>query len=128
MVGDSRGWWKILENIGKQQKTAGDKGGQQGRVGDGGGQHNVVRPPPGPRRMDCPITNTAAPSCPAVPSSHTCPRKEVPANWGSLFCMSALTCTDVLPYIFLISVCGYLLPGTSMLLVNLLSFGRSCLS
>ena len=43
----------------------------------------------------------------------TCPRQEVPANRGGLFCMSAQTRTDVLPYIFLILVCGYLLPGTS---------------
>jgi len=43
----------------------------------------------------------------------TCPRQEVPASGGGLFCMSAQTRTDVLPYIFLILVCGYLLPGTS---------------
>jgi len=41
--------------------------------------------------------------------------------------MSAPMSTDSLPYIFLIFVCGYLLPGTSMLLVNQLIFGRSCL-
>ena len=44
----------------------------------------------------------------------TCPRQEVPANRGGSFCMSARTRTDILPYIFLIPVCGYFLPGTSM--------------
>ena len=50
----------------------------------------------------------------------TGPEQEVVANrGGGLFCMSALTCTDVLPYIFLIPVCGYFLPVTSTARQNL---------
>jgi len=34
-------------------------------------------------------------------------------NWRGIICMGAQTSTDVLPYISLIPVFGYLLPGTS---------------